>query len=547
MSTNAILADFAREQCTTELVDVFVPGETGLDLSKTLNAGLATKKFRTISDCVGMRAYVADVTAQMTKGRIGQGLKKIIDRVITLSWTPSPQEGGKFEISFFNGIAASNVPLPDIFLLKKDSLEPDTVSSFLSLFKSIPVDKRPKVIFDAEKNSAGSLDLLAYSKDSARVFLDSPGGLNKTDLETRTVDPGSFLKFYEANSLAACADVNLPTPNDEDPFSDMREHVVQVYLQVQAKKRLGLKFEALTQVREIQALLNRRMSSLSTDDQLWARQALFFFLLDDAYIEESSGVAIEKALAIANGLGEVRLKAHAGRMINLTAGISEFSSAELAESAETFAAQGDPMGHVFCLNNKLVNDSHLSGTGLDVGEGQELSDFCFRNTPYSDRLSTVCSTVGVNAMLLNDFAAAERSFELGESAPGLRLHHLTAQVNRLISQYVSDGGIEDEIVVDCCNSIISANLPRQLDYHHTYLLGNLEKLAKSKDAKGHVQKILKDERYLDYSDDVVESSSVIDFLIPVFRSVTDGKRYRGARGEFYERFGLLPINHFIWS
>lgn len=547
MSTSALLNGFLREQNSNELVDIFIPGESGSALTEALNVTLVNKKTRTLGDDERLRGYVTQMAAALSKGRIGRGLKKFIDNLVTISWSPQETGAGKMEISFLNGISANEADLPDAFVLRRDSLTSQSISAFLALFSTVPINRRPKVIFDSETRYYECLDLLAYAKSGARVFVDGQGGLSEICLENRSADEDTFLSFYEANALSACAAAKLPSPNDGDSEGDIRENVVKTYLQVQAKKRLGKKFDALEQVLSMQTFLVDRMPKLNELERKWSEQALFFFYLDNAYIDETASAAIERARAIANRQNDDRLIAHTQRMINLTSGINAFSSHELKSATDTFSQKGDPLGYLFCLNNRMVNDSHLDETPLDRSLTNELVEFGFRTTPYSDRLSSVCSTAGVNALLLTDIATAVSLFEKGENASGLRLHHFTASVNRLIAQYVSDGTVSDDDVHNLARSIWKANMPRGLDYHHTYLLGNLAKLASNHIIRKDIHEILISERYMPYSDDNVRDGRVLEFLIPYFNSITDGQRYKGHRGFFFEQYGLLPINHFIWS
>ena len=547
MNTASLLNDYLREQSKMEFVDVFLPGETGTVLTKSIREGIGEARIKTLSDSTQLNVYMDDVSEQLSKGRISKGIKKIVDGIVSMSWSSPNEEAGKFEISFLNGISANEVDLPDAFVLRKNGLKATDISRFVSIFTSIPIERRPKIIFDCEKYLAGSLDLLSYSKSMARTFIDSPTGLIENPLENRAIEPDSFINFYEANSLAACASVELPDPNNQDSSEHIRKKIVTIYLQVQAKKRLGIKFDAHDQVLETRDYLADKISTTQGADQEWYKQALFFFLLDEAYIDESASHSIEKAAALANELEDIRLEAHVGRMINLSAGISKYSSWTLQNSATKFGEIGDLLGRVYSLNNKIVNDVHLTDNLLDPSEGENLLEFSFRATPYCDRLSSICSTVGVNALLLHDHKFAIQCLEKGETSSGLRLHHLSARVNRLIAIFVTNGRVDEESISACSDSIIAAKMPKSLDYHHTYLFGNLEKMATSKGVRKKIQDTLIEEQYVDYTPDIVQSGEVLKFLAGKFRSISDGERYKGHRGMFFERYGLLPINHFIWS
>ena len=353
MNTSSLLYDYLREQSKMEFVDVFLPGETGTVLTKSIREGIGEARIKTLSDSTQLNVYMDDVSEQLSKGRISKGIKKIVDGIVSMSWSSPNEEAGKFEISFLNGISANEVDLPDAFVLRKNGLKATDISRFVSIFTSIPIERRPKIIFDCEKYLAGSLDLLSYSKSMARTFIDSPTGLIENPLENRAIEPDSFINFYEANSLAACASVELPDPNNQDSSEHIRKKIVTIYLQVQAKKRLGIKFDAHDQVLETRDYLADKISTTQGADQEWYKQALFFFLLDEAYIDESASHSIEKAAALANELEDIRLEAHVGRMINLSAGISKYSSWTLQNSATKFGEIGDLLGRVYSLIIKL--------------------------------------------------------------------------------------------------------------------------------------------------------------------------------------------------
>jgi len=484
-----------------------------------------------------------DTVRKITKGKFLNGLKAVFDSIISVSWAPPGMDSGEFEFSLFGGISAGGLSLPEYLLIRRNELEPTHLTSLFSLFEKLPPDSRPKIILDSEFDLSSTYELLSYNVDRVRVYSSGLNGLQEVEVTNQPISPSDFLNFYEASALGSCASVDL-SHNELDIVSEeqARRIVLEEYLQIQAKKRLGNKFETVNQITELLDLLEKTANI----EQDWKLQAIFFLLIDLAYAQEESR-SVELLTSIAYQLENQKLVGHANRMVNLSAGISPFSVQRLKEGSDIFESLGEPIGQLYCLNNLLVTKSHMMNQRVSRYDCESALDFAFESTPYSDRLSTVCSSIGVAHMLNSDLQLAYDAFDKGANAPGLRLHQLTAKVNQLICAHVSDGQVRSKKIEECVDSILAAKLSPKLDYHQTYLLGNLFQLSSSKKNKKNIADILITAKYLEYSKRQVKSGEVLKFVEQKLDMFAPSGSFSGPKGEFFRKYGLLPINHFVWN
>ncbi|WP_415400934.1 hypothetical protein [Tateyamaria sp. SN3-11] len=537
------VAQFSNFVPLREQIDVLVSARDAYDVSRTIAKTEPKKRVFELHDHTQVASFVSEAVDKVTKGRFLNSFRKVFDGIVSVSWTPPNVDSGSFEISLLNGISAEGLDLPEYMLIKRDGLEPNHLTGLFALFEKIPPKQRPKIILDAELDLTSAYELLSCNVERVRVFTSKPGGLEEIELRNQDVAHDNFLKFYEASALGSCAAADLFEEGMSDAQEeDARTAIVQQYLKVQALKRLGNKFEA---IRPIKAALDAMHNSQNLDER-WKSQALFFFLIDLAYTLEDPK-CVEQLTGIALRLENQKMIGHAYRMVNLSAGISPFSSQRLMEGDELFRSLGEPVGQLYCRNNLLVTNSHLLSHQTSRRECEKTLEFAFEVTPFSDRLSTVCSSVGVAHLLNNDLSEAQQAFSRGTEASGLRFHQLTARVNQLICEYVADGKVSERDVEDCTQAIEASRMSAKLDYHHTYLLGNLHALAPSKHSKNLVADQLISRRFLDYSDDEVRAGDVLAFVEKKLRMLAPDGSFSGPKGEFFRRYGLLPLNHFVWN
>ena len=537
------LTQFSQLLPAREQIDVFVSTQSALEISTSIKKSIEKASIAEFQNHNEVSNFSEDTVRKIKKGKVLKGLRAVLDNIVSVSWAPPGMDSGEFEFSLLGGISAGGLRLPEYLLIRRNELEPKHLTSLFSLFEKLPPESRPKIILDSEFDLSNTYELLSYNVDRVRVFSSGLNGLQEVELQNQPISPGDFLSFYEASALGSCASVTL-THNDIENVGEeqARRMILEEYLQVQANKRLGNKFETVSQITKLLDLLDKT-EAINRD---WKHQAIFFLLIDLAYAQEDPR-SVELLTSIAYQLENPKLVAHANRMVNLSAGISPFSVQRLKEGNDIFKSLGEPIGQLYCQNNLLVTKSHLMSQQVSRFDCESTLNFAFENTSYSDRLSTVCSSVGVAHMLNSDLQLAHDAFLKGAISPGLRLHQLTARVNQLICEYVSDGQVRSKKIEECVNSILAAKLSPKLDYHQTYLLGNLLQLSSTKKNTKNIADILITERYLKYSNKQVKSGGVLKFVEQKLDMFAPDGSFSGPKGDFFRKYGVLPINHFVWN
>jgi hypothetical protein len=469
-----------------------------------------------------------------------------LSSVFSMEYAP---EGlpGSFRWSLFNWMGASRANYDPVYLIYRDKIEALTLSRFLNVFTRVPPDARPKIVVDTQGDAPSTKTILAASVDSARFFVPSEMGIIELFLSPTQCPRDRFVEFFAARALSLCASAAISEPEDDATIHDQRLYVIRLYQRIQAKKGCYQKFNAANDIMVLESHLRKLLIYFPENDARWFAEALIFVLLDKAYVFEEKNTPVDEASTLAKFLCDEELSALVARFINFSAGVTPFASYQLEKSASELQKQERYVEALYSRTNQVITDLHRVGGIVDDGPSRAMVDFALDWTPYCDRLSSVLNAAGVTSLLANKTVQAASYFTEASRANGNRLHQLSAEINLLITHHIAGDKPDYDRIERIFRAIAAAKLSKQLNYHRTYLYGNLLILSRKKSLKSKISNVLKKMRLLDYSNEIIDDEKIFDFLATKFRIISDGERFRGHRGAFVERYNLLPLCQFIWS
>lgn len=541
-----VLDAFFSQASAGERVDLLVVPKTSQAIQSRLARENSNGRVDIISDNRTLVERCETIESELKYTRHRQIFSEFLNNLFSFEYIPDGVAGA-FRWSLINWMGASRANYDPTYLICRDEVSGATLSRFLSAFTRIPPRTRPKIVFDAQGEPSNARDLLRTTRDSARLF--SPRGGSISDFEIGGAGATSserFIDLYAARALSICAESELVEPNPHGSIQDHRRYIIQMHQRIQAKKGCDRKFDASNDVVKLQSFLKKRIALSKAGEERWFAEALVFVLLDRAYVLEDNDSTVDDALTLAKILEDDEIEALASRFINFSAGVTPFASHQLGVSAELLMKSGRLVESLYSRANQVITDLHRVEGRLDEERSKEMVEFALGWTPYCDRLSSVLNAAGVTALLANKISDACDYFRQAAQANGTRLHQLSAEVNLLIAQHAA-GGADDDSIEQIFAAIENAKISRKLDYHHTYLYGNLLALARKRGLKSRISRHLKSAKFMDYDDDVIDKGEIFSYLATKFNVISDGRKFRGHRGKFVDRHGLLPLCPFIWS
>lgn len=542
----ATLDSFMSRSPENDRVDVLVIPRGSSALEKKLAPWGAGRKIRVFDHEDDIVKYCAHLEGELKYAKHRRLFNEAMQQIFSFEFKPTGAQGS-FRWSLLNRFGASEGNFDPVYLLKKDKISPENVSRFLTAFTRVAPVRRPKIVYDAEGSYGEGIAVLSAVRDSIQPYSPALGGLTRLDLTNWVAPKERFVDMFGAGALASCADTDLGTPLAGASIEELRCYTVMAHQRIQALKGCDRKFDAGSRSEELVAVLREQLTRTNQADVSWFGEALIFALLDQAYIDETKHQNIDEALTLAKSIGDKTLVSFAGRFINFTAGVSPFASKMLDDSANGLAQAGHFVESCYARANKLATDIHRIDAVPSTHEWRGLVDMVLEWAPYCDRLSSILNAAGVAAMLANHLSEARDLFTQASQANGARIHQISADINLEMVNYLAGEQVSSSRIESIAHAIRVARMSRKLDYHHVYMYANLAKLSPSDDVKGPLNEILRKERYLSYTDEEIDSGQLLSFLARHFQWISDGQRFRGIRGDFVERHGLLPICPFIWS
>lgn len=270
------------------------------------------------------------------------------------------------------------------------------------------------------------------------------------------------------------------------------------------------------------------------------------FILWDLYLNENKTERLDEAIELSLSLGSDLLKAHCQRLINLSAGYSEFSRHSLEEAEMVFRRSNqDPMA-IYCRNNALLNVMHQGGHTTD--QFSELLDEAAEKCPNMSSMVRLLNNAGVGALLDSRYEKALEFFEKSKNYNALPIHRFGLDVNVLLSRFMSGENISADDFDRLVSRVERANVDRRYGYHQSIILINVLTMQEE---LGHssalTRKLLKARSFMSYQKVLNGECSVANFFEKRLPTTTPQERYKGQRGDFILRTNLIPIIHFGWS
>jgi hypothetical protein len=529
-----------------DLVDVLIVPKSDAELEVALAGHNVGNRLQVFDRADQLEQYCFSIEDKLRFAGPRKIAVDFLQKLFAVSYIPDGIPG-EFRLGALDWIGASEVKTDLVYLVRKDRISDSLLSRFVGAFRTMMPERRPKIVFDTEDEISEGSKVLATLRGMVQPFVPSETGIEPAVLPNEKIPSGRFLELFIARALSACAEIKIEQPSSHATSAEKHRYTMQLFQRIRALKECDRRFDAGDDIKVLQKFLRQEIVTGTGAEARWFAEAMVFTLLDRAYVFEEGPTPIEHALGISKQLNDDQLEAWASRFINLSAGVTPFAADRLEHAASRLKAHGRIIQSVYASTNFTITQLHRLNQPIDASRAEAVVDYLLDWAPYCERLSSVITAAGAAALISGNYARAAHLFEKAVQSNGGRLHQISAKINLAISKYVDGSRLPPDELYQIYREIIVSKMAKKLDVQHVYLFANLIALSEDKAFNDEVRATLLRERYMDYDDELVKSDKLFDFLASRFTMIADGHRFRGHRGDFVEKYGVLPLAQFIWS
>jgi hypothetical protein len=479
--------------------------------------------------------------------RTWQRAKEFVSIIDHVDFSLEIPSGEKYTAAYYPNIAAPRDELPDAYIIDEDEITRDQFSSFLAPFARLPERRRPKVIIRPKRAAGILLNKLRPVSDKIEVLQIGRHGFDHVavaagDGSARTTS--ELLESYVNFGFTTMAEGDIALPPRDADAEEVLAGLYRFIFRINAAARTDSRRTAAPLVRSLAAYLDSIEADFSPLRRAELLRVKIFANLLHGYVVEASAEEIRNALALAHHLKDTFLIALGERLINLAEGINPSALHWLHEAEKTFWQMGEPVQAIYAVHNRLLTALSTSVGDIEFASFLDHAEKLKEIAPYAERMSTVMHGEGLLHLLSDNLGVAQEVFQAAEGEAGTWLHRMEARVSRLTCLHLS-GYLDEAQIVSAASSIVHQLGQGHVEYHHSILFYNLLRMSEGRRCYEVVAE-------LGRSRGIVSEAEVCDLRMLFARFTgsmpvsAPGGRYRGRRGEFFERTGLVADASFIW-
>lgn len=480
-------------------------------------------------------------------GAIWTRAKEFISIIDHVDFSFEVPSGEKYTAAYYPNISAPRSDIPNAYIIDEDGIEHDQFSSFLAPFARVPERSRPKVIIRPKGPAAALMSKLRPISDKLEVLQLGRHGLDVVFVERSDPRGHTTAELLESYvnfgfALMAEADFSLPPPGTgpEEILASLYRSIFRINAAVRSDSRRA----AIPLVRSLGVYLDKIEADFPPHFRPELMRVKVFANLLHAYVIESSAEEVRNALALSHHLQDPFLVALGERLINLAEGINPSTIHWLRNAEKSFWQLGEPVQAIYAVHNRLLTALSISEGEVEYGSFLDHAQRLKEIAPYAERMSTVLQGEGLLHLLSDDLGTAQEVFRAAEREAGSWLHRTEARISRLVCLHLQ-GYLDEAEIVAAATSIVNQLGQGPPEYHHSILFYNLLRMSEGRHCHAAVADLGRTSRIVSGSEieDVRTLFARFAARMPVS---TPGGRYRGKRGEFFDRTGLVPDGSFIW-
>jgi len=432
----------------------------------------------------------------------------------------------------------------------ENSIDSKGFGSLLSYYSTAEPNKMPTIVIAADSGMEQlETKLSPYSNNF--VFHEYYGTTSRywsDSAQQITLSLSDLVLGLIQNNTLSVANSNFSLSDvDAGDFDALAQNLSAAYAVIRSVNFEYNKFaSADLTASAIKLLTEANVSKLGEGQKTLITALRILFTLWDLYLHEDKPKQLDIALELSSSIGSDILRAHCLRLINLSAGYSEFSRHCLEEAELIFRRENQEPMAIYCKNNALLNVMHQSGRTTD--QFRDLIDEAIEKCPTMFSMVRLLNNAGVGALLDSRYDDALEFFERSNNFNAFPIHRFGLETNKLLCRFSMGDSIDAEEFDRLVTRLDRANLSLGYGYHQAIILFNIlnmqERLGHSSDLS---RTLLRERSFMNYGEVLAGKSKVAEYLSRNLPTTAPQQKYKGQRGDFILRTDLVPIIHFGWS
>lgn len=431
----------------------------------------------------------------------------------------------------------------------ENSIDAKDFGKLLSFYSGCEASKMPTIVIAAATSVNKLRGKLAPLK---RKFLFNEYYGNTSQFWDEEARPVAFgiadliTELTANNSLSvANSDFNLIGVDNFD-FDELAQNLSAAYAVIRSVNFEYDKFASAELTKKAKSLLDSALTdglSAAQRDTVGALRVLF--ILWNLYLYEANTEQLEVALSISESIGSDLLKAHCLRLINLSAGYSDFSVHSLEKAELIFRRENQEPMAIYCKNNALLNRMHMEGR--TTRDFEELIDEAKEKCPTLSSIVPLINNAVVGAILDTRYERALEFIEAAKDFNSIPLHRIGLDVNALVCRFIMGQVVGEDELNELVIRLRRLNINKIYAYHQSIMLFNILCIQrKNRYSSELTSKMLRERMFMPYQDVLDGRQEISEFFADNLPTTAPQKRFKGQRGDFILRTNLIPIIHFGW-
>jgi len=502
--------------------------------------------FTLIPDQTRLLESIADLDRQVRSGPVRSVLNaarelvsfdvRFDDAPVSLRYAP------------LSRIGAASSALEPVFVIKENSILPDSLANLISMIKRVPAPGRPKVLFEYNESKSRGSSLLSKVSDQITLYERRGASIEVVEFEPPVCSQVEFARLILADSLSAKPE-ETPTTDLSCAEPEARRRFLQAHLYIKARKISASPRDVGPFFQRLLAATYKRIDTYGGQDGFWA-PALVHLLLEAAYVYESAPEHIYQALRLAEAADPVRLKPHALKYCNQHWGHTDKGVAAMVEAISEFEKSGpssDPYlpSYLGLVQNLISTRLYRRRSELDTGWSQERIDFMLDEGGFYTNAGMLASVSAIELLMLEQGQAALERSTKSLSLNSDEVDYVNVLSNHLIIQRVANGGCDEALAERVFLRVKALEFGPSLWHQPIRILGNLLNLGVSDALCAEIHTYLADRRYANYNEAMLRDGSVLRSAIPgVMFGSSDN--LTGVMGAFFDAHHLMPSCCYDW-
>jgi hypothetical protein len=528
-----------------EKIQVLLVGSTAYE-------HLQGASYQVVPDEATLSSHADALAKRLGTMRVDSWIATISDIVSGLVITPDGFPG-RVSFPIFPLRSANKEHVKPIQYLERDKLRVETFLRYFGLFKKIPTDLRPRIVF-ASPNLAEAEQFFAEIHDTVDLYRIFPDGLERVKSGSAPDGKRFFFDYLKNGSTRSTAKLACIYPDEEERFEVKRSALIKNYFIAMAKQMDNPAFStsASRDIRKSLRYLDGLILKGRSNEIDFLLSAKIQLLLLRILVDDDDKDALYESITLSKAIENQRYETKCLRFINQTAGVSSYAIDQLNHAVGGIHAlsRDDAFNPIHLLEyyaasqnlfvTRLFNQRKL----VDAMEADDCLQSAEDQCKYFNELGMLANAAGLSYLCSGMMQKAEETFRKAASYSSDRLTNLNIMINLLISRKLLGAEPPQQQLAMIFHEYKTFELRRKSQYHAAMAFGNLWHLT----SDGALRRSIEDESRLR---GFISNAETGGAILPKLRSrgflFMKEHAFGGPYGDFVDHSGFMPAFHFNWS